>query len=51
MCFSATASFASGVLLSTVGAATIRENKEPSRRLFAAIPMVFGLQQLSEGFV
>jgi len=51
MCFSATASFTSGVLLSTVGAATIRENKEPGRRLFAAIPMVFGLQQLSEGFV
>jgi len=51
MCFSATASFTSGVLLSAVGAATIKANKELGSRLFAAIPMVFGLQQLSEGFV
>jgi len=51
MCFSATASFAGGALLSAIGAAAIRKNKDPDRRLFAAVPMVFGLQQITEGFV
>jgi hypothetical protein len=51
MCFSATASFAGGVIISSIGAAAISKNTEPSQRLFAAIPMLFGLQQVSEGFV
>jgi hypothetical protein len=51
MCFSATASFAGGVIISSIGAAAIRKNTEPSQRLFAAIPMLFGLQQIAEGFV
>jgi hypothetical protein len=51
MCFSATASFAGGVIISSIGVASIRKNTEPSQRLFAAIPMLFGLQQLCEGFV
>jgi hypothetical protein len=51
MCFSATASFAGGVIISSIGAASIHKNTEPSQRLFAAIPMLFGLQQICEGFV
>ncbi|MFA5385215.1 MAG: DUF6629 family protein [Eubacteriales bacterium] len=51
MCFSATASFAGGVIISSIGVVAIRKNREPSQRLFAAIPMVFGIQQISEGFV
>jgi hypothetical protein len=51
MCFSAVASFAGGAALTLIGVATIRKNKEPARLLFAAIPLVFGVQQIAEGFV
>lgn len=51
MCFSAGASFAGGAIITTIGVLTVRRNTEPSRRLFAAIPLVFGVQQVSEGFV
>jgi hypothetical protein len=51
MCFSAAASFIGGGVLTALGTTTILTNKEPSRRLFAAIPFVFGVQQISEGFV
>jgi hypothetical protein len=51
MCFSAVASFTGGAIISSIGILSIRENKEPSNRLFAAIPFVFGIQQISEGFV
>ena len=51
MCFSATASFASGAVLSVVGIAAIRKAKTPSRRVFASIPFIFAVQQLSEVFV
>ena len=51
MCFSTTASFAAGVLLSSIGIISIKKTKEPKEIPFAAIPLVFGLQQFSEGFV
>lgn len=51
MCFSAGASFAGGAVLVTIGVITVRKNTDPSQRLFAAIPLVFGVQQISEGFV
>lgn len=51
MCFSATASFTGGAIITLIGAAAIYKNKVPSRRVFATIPFVFGLQQISEGFV
>lgn len=51
MCFSALASFAGGAVLTAIGGVTVRQNHEPAQRLFAAIPFVFGLQQISEGFV
>jgi hypothetical protein len=51
MCFSAGASFAGGALITAIGVMTVRNNSDPSRRLFASIPLVFGVQQISEGFV
>lgn len=51
MCFSAAASFIGGGIIATIGSAAILKNREPSKRLFATIPMVFGIQQISEGFV
>ena len=51
MCFSLEASFAGGVVLSTIGVAAIKKVHVPSQRAFAAIPLVFGIQQFSEGLV
>ncbi|HNW57643.1 MAG TPA: hypothetical protein PLR88_01890 [Bacteroidales bacterium] len=49
MCFSAGASFAAGGVLSAIGIATVKEVQKPSQRLFAIIPIFFGIQQLTEG--
>ena len=51
MCFSAGASFAGGAVITAIGVLTISTNQDHSRRLFAAIPLIFGVQQISEGFV
>lgn len=51
MCYSATASFVAGSVLCGVGVTTLR--LAPRRRdlPLAAIPLLFGLQQIAEGFV
>ena len=51
MCFSAGASFTSGVILSVAGVASIRQAQKPSQVFFAAIPLIFATQQLIEGFL
>jgi hypothetical protein len=51
MCFSAEASFVAGAVLSVIGVATIKKVRAPSQILFASIPLIFGIQQISEGFV
>jgi hypothetical protein len=51
MCFSAEASFAGGVIISTVGVAVLRKVHNPTQILFACIPLFFGIQQFSEGFL
>ncbi|MDX9903123.1 MAG: hypothetical protein RB288_03500 [Bacteroidales bacterium] len=51
MCFSAGASFAGGAIITTIGVLTVSRNRVPSRRLFASMPLIFGVQQISEGFV
>lgn len=51
MCFSATASFTAGIALSSVGVITIKKSESASQLMFAGIPLVFGLQQLTEGIV
>lgn len=51
MCFSAGASFgASGVLL-VAGVISLKKIKSPSQILFASIPLLFSIQQFTEGFV
>lgn len=49
MCFSATASFTAGAVLIGIGTLTLRRAKGPSELPYAAIPALFGLQQLVEG--
>jgi hypothetical protein len=51
MCFSATASFTSAALLITVGTATSLINPSKSQKMYAAIPILFGVQQAAEGLV
>lgn len=51
MCFSATASFTAGALLLGVGAITVPMARERHELPFAAIPLLFGIQQVIEGFV
>lgn len=51
MCFSAEASFtASGVLL-VAGIASLKKVSHPHQILFASIPLVFAVQQFSEGML
>ena len=49
MCFSATASFVAGTGLCVLGVATLRSVRRRSEIAFAAIPLIFGLQQMVEG--
>jgi len=51
MCFSATASFVAGTVLSAVGVVTITKAKRKAEIPFAMIPLLFGIQQLTEGLV
>jgi hypothetical protein len=51
MCFSATASFTTASVLLVTAAVSLKKASAPRQQLFAAIPLVFGLQQLSEGFL
>ena len=49
MCFSASASFATSVFLLGVGATTWKAARTPNERPFAAIPLLFAIQQFLEG--
>lgn len=51
MCFSATASFTAGGVLLGIGALTLRSAKHPREVAFAAIPILFAIQQLIEGVI
>jgi hypothetical protein len=51
MCFSPEASFVGGIIISTVGIATVRKVHKPSQLVFASIPLFFGIQQITEGFL
>lgn len=51
MCFSASASFGAGVVLSVIGVASIKKAKSPSQIIFASIPLIFAVQQITEGFL
>lgn len=51
MCFSATASFIAAGSLSAAGMATLRLVSHPAQRAFAAIPLIFAVQQAVEGVI
>lgn len=51
MCFSASASFGTGVVISTIGVISIKKVTAPKQYFFALIPLFFAVQQFSEGFL
>jgi len=51
ICFSATASFTAGIALLAIGSITIRRTHEWVEVPYAAIPLIFGLQQLVESLL
>ncbi len=51
MCVSATTSFVAAGGIAVVGLATLRHVDHPRSVLFAAMPLLFALQQFTEGFV
>lgn len=51
MCFSASASFGAGIVLSAISVVSIKKVKQPSQYAFACIPLLFAIQQYSEGFL
>lgn len=51
MCFSASASFTAASVLSLIGILGIKINSKKNLRLFSVIPLLFGIQQATEGLV
>ncbi len=51
MCFSATASFTAGTALSAVGGLTLRKSRGKIELPLALVPLLFGVQQLTEGLL
>ena len=51
MCFSPTASFSAGAILLGFGALTLKSARRPRELPFAGIPLLFAIQQLSEGVI
>jgi hypothetical protein len=51
MCFSASASFGAGIVLAVIGIASLKKISHPSQSAFAAIPLLFSVQQFCEGFL
>jgi hypothetical protein len=51
MCFSASASFGAGTLLTVIGVASLKKATRTNEKAFASIPFLFGVQQISEGFL
>lgn len=51
MCFSAEASFGASIVLAVVGVIAVRKVEVRSQLPFACIPLIFSLQQFSEGIL
>lgn len=51
MCFSATASFGAGAVLGVIGTVSITTAKTGSAKLFGSIPLIFAIQQITEGLL
>jgi hypothetical protein len=51
MCFAPQADFTAGAVISLVGVATLRDVRSRRELIVGALPLLFGLHQLVEGFV
>ena len=51
MCFSPEASFTGGIIIFSIGIATVKSVHKPNQLVFAVIPLFFGIQQITEGFL
>jgi hypothetical protein len=51
MCFSASASFGAGIILSVIGVASLKKVNNPAQIVFASVPVIFSIQQITEGFL
>jgi hypothetical protein len=51
LCFSATGSFAISGVLTGIGAASLVRSTSKPQRMFAAVPLLFAVQQAAEGIV
>lgn len=51
MCFSASASFGAGIILSAITVGTIKKTEEPYQIYFSFIPLIFCIQQITEGLL
>ncbi len=51
MCFSATGSFGVAAVIAGIGAVAITQNKPPSHKMLALVPLLFAAQQVTEGVV
>ena len=51
MCFSATASFGASAVMGAIGIIAVAKAKTNPQRLFATIPLIFAVQQLTEGLL
>jgi hypothetical protein len=51
MCFSPQADFTAGVVVAGVGVATLRQVRTRRELIVGALPLLFGIHQLTEGFV
>lgn len=51
MCFSATASFGASAVLGVVGVIAITKAKTRPQKIFATIPLIFAVQQFTEGLL
>ena len=51
MCFSATGSFGVAAVIAGIGAVALTQDKPPSHKMLAAVPLLFAAQQVAEGVV
>ena len=51
MCFSATGSFGVAAVIAGIGAVALAQDKPPSHKMLAAVPLLFAAQQVAEGVV
>jgi hypothetical protein len=51
MCFSPEADFTAGAVVAAVGVETVRRVRSPRELIVGALPLLFGIHQLIEGFV